>query len=94
VWLIRGSKKIYPFTGSKVQGSRVDVPVKSGHSREACPRPDRGAGVHKWLIPLDSRVRGNDENGLVTFYMGIILTRSKIAAEDERVNEKTLTLNL
>ncbi|HIJ58261.1 MAG TPA: hypothetical protein HPP41_01155 [Deltaproteobacteria bacterium] len=46
------------------------------------------------MIPLGSRIRGNDENGLVTFYMGIMLTRSKIAAEDERVNEKTLTLNL
>jgi len=27
------------------------------------------AGVQKWLISLDSRVRGNDENGLfLTFY--------------------------
>ena len=26
------------------------------------------AGVYKWLISLDSRVRGNDENGSVTFY--------------------------
>ena len=44
---------------------------------EACPRPDRGAGVHEWLSSLDSRspigvedkLRGNDENGCVlAFY--------------------------
>jgi len=45
----------------------VDGFVKSlqgRHSREACPRPDRGAGVHKWLSSLDSRFRGNDEKGV------------------------------
>ncbi len=31
------------------------------------------AGVYKWLISLDSRVRGNDENGSVTFYETIKL---------------------
>ena len=31
------------------------------------------AGVYKWLISLDSSVRGNDENGSVTFYETIKL---------------------
>ncbi len=43
--------------------------LQGRHSREACPRPDRGAGVHKWLNFLDSRFRGNDKKGcFLTFY--------------------------
>ena len=33
---------------------------------------DRGAGAHKWLISLDFRFQGNDNNGSVTFYMVIM----------------------
>ncbi len=51
---------------------RLDVLVKSlqgRHFREACHRPDRGAGVHKELNFLDSRFHGNDNNGcFLTFY--------------------------
>ena len=43
--------------------------LQSRHSREACPRPDRGAGIQNWLILLDSRFSGNDDNGCFsTFY--------------------------
>ena len=36
------------------------------------------AGVQKWLISLDSRVRGNDENGsFLTFYEFVNLSFEK-----------------
>jgi len=51
---------------------KIDELVKSPqirHSREACPRPDRGAGAQNSLISLDSRLRGNDKNRwFLTFY--------------------------
>ena len=34
---------------------------KDRHPREACPRPDRGAGVQNLLNSLDSRFHGNDK---------------------------------
>ena len=57
---------VHGLKGSEVQRFKVDGLVKSlqcRHSRKACPRPDRGAGVHKWLSSLDSHFRRNDENG-------------------------------
>ena len=53
---------------------------KSSHSRKACPRPDRGAAVHKYLKELDSRFRGNDKKGgNSTFYETIKVSRETIA---------------
>ena len=64
--------------------SNFDSLVKSlqgRHSREACPRPDRGAGVHKHLIFLDSRFHGNDNNGcFLTFYETINFNKAKFVS--------------
>jgi len=41
------------------------------------------AGVQKWLISLDSRVRGNDENGsFLTFYEFVNLHSRKAQIDD------------
>jgi len=73
----------------------LDAHVKSlqgRHSREACPRPDRGAGVHKWLSSLDSRFRGNDENVcFLTLYEIIKFKRGyldmKVVVRDNQIEK-------
>ena len=37
------------------------------------------AGVHKWLVFLDSRLRGNDENGCFLTFYGFITLKNPYA---------------
>jgi len=61
--------------------------LQGRHSREACPRPDRGAGVHKQLNFLDSRFHGNDNSGFFLTFHEFINHKSPIINPNRSIHQ-------